>query len=239
MQTRLEIPVMPAPYKPPPPVDEASFYKTVGIGIAIVLVASSIIVNVVRKLRDRKYAAPQRLVDHEAVTLTGIVRAGASTLTAPLSGRACVAHRSRAYLVGEAGSSEGRGIFGQVPAGVAEQPIVEERTAFMLELSQGGSVAIDGEGLALDMTPQRVVPPAPARERAFLERFGLAAKHERAGFDEVLIAVGAKVAIRGMLRIESDPSAADERGYRDDAPRRMRLAADGETAVKVVRIWDA
>jgi hypothetical protein len=231
-----------APYKPPPPVDDAGFMRDLGIGIGSAAVAIALIVVVVRKLLDRKFRSKGKLVDHELITITGVVRAAGEPLIAPLSGKACVAHRSRAYLVGESRErerDEGNVLYGKVPAGLEKNLVEEARIAFRIE-TPDGLIHIDDDAFELAaITPERVIPRQQDREHAFLAKLGAPDKHDKAGFDEVVVAVGAKATLRGMLRIEADPGSADERGYRDDAPKRMRLVAADGKQVTVARVWDA
>jgi hypothetical protein len=228
----------PYTYKPPPPVDDAGFMRDLGLGVAIAIAAIAIVVVAIRKLRDHKLSAAANLVDHEAVTLTGVVRAKDNrTLVAPLSGRACVAHDTRVTYLGAPGSSEGRGVFGAVPTSTDGGSTLVAEVPFELELRDGKRVQIEGP-LAYAVAPYRL-PPDPTRERALLETLGRVDQDRRAGFSEIAIEPGAKLAIRGMLRVELDPSATAERGYRDDAPSRMRLVTDGDTRVTIVRVWDA
>lgn len=229
---------VPEPYEyKPTKIDDAGIMRDVGIGVGIAIGAIAILTFVIRRLRDTRLSMAAPLIDHEEVTLTGIVRARDKTLEAPLSGRACVAHHTRVTIVGEPGSSEGRGILGQVPAGHEGERTLLGQVPFELELREGARVQID-ETLTFAPAPYRL-PPNPKRERALLDSIGRADKHDRAGFDELALEPGRKVAIRGMLRIDLDPHARGERGYRDDAPKRMRLVANGDTPVTVIRIWDA
>jgi hypothetical protein len=215
--------------------------RNLGIGFGITAVAIALLLALVRRFLDHKYRGEAKLVDHELVTITGIVRAAGEPLLAPLSGKPCVAHRSRVYFVGEArerAQGEGGVLLGKVPAGLDGTLIREARAAFRVETKQG-VIHVDGDALELAVTPERVIPRQQARERAFLTELGAADKEDKAGFDEIVVAVGAKVSIRGMLRIEADAASTDERGYRDDAPKRMRLVAADGTPVTVARVWDA
>ena len=152
------------------------------IGVVIAIVAVVAVVFVVRALLDRRLSRPAKLADHELVTLTGIVRPAGAKLVAPLSARACVAYRVRAVVIGEEGSSEGRGVFGKVPASLAAEPIEYLSVAFTLE-TRNGPIAIGEQPLELTVTPERL-PPKPKQERAFLEKFGGDSLEQvRASFD--------------------------------------------------------
>jgi hypothetical protein len=216
------------------PLDEAGFLQDIGLIALVAVIAIVLGVIIARKLVDRRLARPARLVDNELVTLIGVVRAAGATLTAPLSGRTCVAYRAHARIV--AGSERPDAPIGAAEPGVTAEPTEVEHVSFTLETANG-PIGIDGERLELAVTPERVVPAQPGRELALLERHDLAALHHKAGFDEIAIEPGAKIAMRGLLRFEVDALAAGERGYREEAPRRMRLLAPGDDAIKVVRIW--
>src|SRR5262245_26940074 len=98
-------------------------------------------------------ARPPKLVDHELVTLTGIVRAE-SGVTAPLSGRRCVIHCSHATVLDTAA----------LPTLVGE-PRLAEAVPFTLDFGTG-VVHVD-EVPSLQLVPQRLVPQGDDRERAF------------------------------------------------------------------------
>lgn len=236
VDVHIEVPE-PYTYKPKK-IDDAGFMRDVGIGVLIAIGAIAIVVVAIRKLRDRKLSVAAKLVDHEEMTLVGIVRARDKTLVAPLSGKACVAHKTRVTWMDEPGSSEGRGVFGEVPARTGGAVGGVGGVSFDLELRDGTRVQIDGGVITLDVTPYRL-PPNPERERALLVEHGNVDKHDRAGFDEIAVEPGMKIAIRGMVRIEQDPNATAERGYRDDAPTRIRLDRNGDKPITVVRVWDA
>lgn len=201
--------------KEPVPLDEAGFAQDLVIGVLLACAAIGLVIALVRWVRDRMLHRAATLQDHELVSLTGVVRAGSRTFAAPLSGTTCVAYRARALVEGS-------------------ESVLAEQEAFVVQTPKG-PIKVEAQSLALELVPTRL-PPRPDRERALLDRLGVAARPEQTSFDEVVIPVGAKIAIRGMLRIDSDPLATDERGYRDAAPPRMRLVAT-DAMVTIVRVW--
>ena len=175
----------------------------------------------VKRRRDLRRAP--RLVDHEVMTVTGIVVAGEHVLTAPLSGHACVAHRASARLRGR-------------PSAAVHSE--QASTAFVVATA-AGPVCVDPGELALDLVPLVVLDHAVHDRTAFLERQGIdPVQRGQLSFDEIVIAPGSRISIRGMIRIGLDQGSASERGYREALPSTARLVATAPTApVTVVRSW--
>lgn len=189
-------------------------------------VVGGIVVGVTALVRQRALAGRVEFRDHELVTATGVVRGGGETLTAPLSGRACIAYESRGRLFQTRASIE----LLAAPLDAASLPFVVA--------TRGGDVLVDGTALAFAVPPERLVERSEALELAFLARHGVAPdRHDEVQFDEVIIAAGARVTIRGVAILERDGRAAGERGYRDDAPATIRLVPHGETPVTILRAW--
>lgn len=164
------------------------------------------------------------LVEHELVTITGFVRPLGETLEAALSGARCVAHRAHARVV----VTQTAKLVGE-PSETASAP-------FTL-VTAHGDVHIAGDRLELAVAPE-IVRPSPERERAFLARHGLARRDEHLiACDEIVIAPGNPISIRGVLQLVRDSGSADERGYRDDAPRRFELVSAGDDPVEVVKVF--
>jgi hypothetical protein len=233
----VKIPVHPALPTKPPPFDETNVLVAIVVLVLGAVVLGAIVIAIVRWRRNKQLSRPAKLVDHELVTLTGIVRATAPLVTAPLSGRNCVVHRSRARVFDPARHEPGRSVFGAVPAQLSSEPSRTESARFAIE-TPNGVIQVDTDVLELDLVPSPVVPRSEPRELAFLESLGIGPdRHASAGFDEIVIEPGKKISIRGMLRIDGDLANTDERGYRDGAPTRMRLVAADTAPVTIQQIW--
>jgi hypothetical protein len=63
------------------------------------------------------------------------------------------------------------------------------------------------------------------------------ARHRDAGFDEIVIAPGVTVVIRGFVRVDRDHGAGGERGYRDDAPTVARLVGTPTKPLTIRKTW--
>jgi hypothetical protein len=165
------------------------------------------------EVRRRVREAPHMLVDHSVVTLVGTVRAIGEPLIAPLSGRACVVHRSTA----RGGDSS----FTQC-----------ELVRFTL-VTRDGEVIVDGETAEIPDRPSPIIPRKLEREEAFLARHGYRGGRGT-GFEEIVIEPGARVSVHGVVRVEiSPPAARGEIGFRD-APTIVRIVGDARNPLTIV-----
>ncbi len=180
--------------------------------------------TLLRGVRDRDLRRSPALVDSELLAISGIVRAAGEPLEAPLSGRSCVAHRSRARVFGGANKAQ-----------LVAEPIEQEATPFVVE-TRHGAVRIDARDLALDVAPSGLPDRSTLAQRTFRTRNALE-RDVPAYFDEIVIAPGARVTIRGVVSLEQDPHDASERGYREGAATRARLVATAAQPVTVLRVW--
>ncbi len=160
------------------------------------------------------------IADREVVTVGGTVCAPAVPLTAPLSGRSCVAYHAVATLYRvQAGQRIPIGTIGSIGS------IDENRlTPFDLEITLGGErVTIDGDRAELAELPRPLIPRKLDLERSFVARHSQpAAVAHDSGFGEVVIAVGDRIRVQGLALIEAHD--AGERLYRDGV-RRVRIVA--------------
>jgi len=155
------------------------------------------------RARRRLARGTATIADRAIVTLTGTVRAPAGALTAPLSGRECVAYHATASLYDLLHHA-------RVPVATLEE---HRMTGFELE-HDGTVVLVHGDRAELDQLPAPLIPRDLELERAFVVRHGHPAERARhGGFEEATIAAGDRVRVQGLAMIEADPMG--ERGYRD------------------------
>ena len=167
------------------------------------------------------------VADREIVTLTGRVRARGELLEAPLTGTPCVLYEAVGRVYSGAVHRNSR----DLEAEVVEQKLVP----FELETADG-IVLVECETAEVELPRLPCIPRKIDRERAFLVERGQSAEQIRyAGFDELRIVPGDKIRVQGMAIVEQDPTATDERGYREDAPRRIRLVPHAEHPLTIGR----
>jgi hypothetical protein len=165
--------------------------------------------------RLRGYAAlDDDAHENELVVVTGVVRPLEDTLVAPLSGRTCVAYRSRAQT--------------------RFWPRIEHETMqlrpFVLDLGDE-EIVVDGQRAIFGLARLRL-PRDPERELRFLARYTL----ERvATFAEVALEPGAHVTIGGTLvLVPRDEPPADELGFRDPPPPSQRIVGNRQRPLVLV-----
>lgn len=155
------------------------------------------------------------------VKLTGVVRVLGNPLVAPLSRQPCVAYRSRAYELRQSYRSP-------FPVG---QPIDYQTVriqAFALVRPNERDVHVEGTFAELDLAPVRLAIDR-ARMQAFFRAHRVIATGGCGHLDETVVRDGDRVTIAGTLVAELDiASTTDERGFRDDGPRRLVLLGDAE-----------
>ena len=189
-------------------------WKLIVVAIAGVFAGAAGIANALwgprARARQRLARGTAKIGDREIVTVVGKVRP-LEELEAPLSGRTCVAFESIARIY------DGRNYLGQV----VERAMVN----FELETADG-LVRVEGEQAEVALDPSPLIPRKIEREAKFLASHSRSPEYARgAGFDEVVIQEGDKVAVQGMAVLEQSPEG--ERGYRD-APLRVRIVAHPE-----------
>lgn len=157
------------------------------------------------------------IADREVVTVEGTVCAPAAPLTAPLSGRSCVAYHAVATLYRvQAGK--------RIPPGGIGTLDENRLTPFDLEITRGGeTVTIDGDRAEFAELPRPLIPRKLDLEQSFVARHGQPAALARdSGFEEVVIAVGDRIRVQGLALVEAHD--AGERLYRNGV-RRVRIVA--------------
>lgn len=171
-------------------------------GVAAVL-ASAWIGNRVVKSRMHAQAArliaagPQDFVDGAVLTAVGTVRAR-RTLTAPISQRPCLAYHLKAWMG---------------PAWFTRTDMVE----FVLETPHGDILVEPwpDAGFALPIAHLR---PTYSVAKAYLVAQGRTIREaSNATFEEMVVEVGTKIAVYGVVHTElAPPSTSRELGFRDD-----------------------
>ena len=148
--------------------------------------------------------------ENERVWATGVVRGLDETLIAPLSGRACVAYRSR------------------VRTRLAMPRIVHETMQlrpFILDLGDE-EIVVDGVDAIFGIAPIKL-DQDPIRETSFLARHASSSAGGTARFDEVALELGARVTVGGTLvLVPRDEPPTDELGFRDPPPPSQRIVGN-------------
>jgi len=163
--------------------------------------------------RKQRLAAPDAIIDHGVVTLRGTVKLLGDPLKAPLSGRACVAFRATGRTFTRVGQRK------EIDAEVTEIVM----TPFVL-VTKHGEVFVDGEDCGLPEHSAPIIPRKLDLEQEFMKRVFLIGPAGEAGFDEVIVKPGMKIAVHGVVREEVTTSGA-EVGFRE-APKRLRLSGE-------------
>ena len=189
--------------------------------IVAVLVGCGRLIRAVRGRLDGPVARARRLArvttviaDRELVTVEGTVTTTATVLTAPLSGRPCVAYHAVAMLY-----RVQRG--NVIPVGTIDE---HRLTPFELKLERDGeTLLIDGDRAELVEPPGPLIPRKLELEQRFVARHDQPAELARhSGFEEAVIAIGDRVRVQGMAL--SEAHSATDQLYRDGA-QRIRIVA--------------
>jgi hypothetical protein len=164
--------------------------------------------------RRRRLAISDRPDDHALVTLRGTVRLLGAPLVAPLSGRRCVAYRAvaRTFAPAIAGHRT-----------VDAEKIEIAMTPFVL-VTKHGAVVVDGNTCELPVHSSPIIPRKLHLEQQFLEGTGMSDEVSTAGFDEIVVKPGMKIAVHGVVREEVVPTGG-ETGFRE-APKQRRLTGE-------------
>lgn len=203
-------------------------FKLVAFLVGGVVVAVGAVTNALwgprAQARKRLARGTSAIADRQIVTLTGTVRAVGELLVAPLSGKRCVVYQSTGQLFDY--SARFKTVIDQF-ADDAMVPFVLETTA--------GSVLVDATRPDLELPSYPLIPRNLEREISFLAAHDRPRSVRDMGFEEVVVEPGDRVAVQGMVMIEADPSSAADRGYRDDAPRKIRLIAHANHPLTIGR----
>jgi len=203
-----------------------SDFANLAVGLVM---AGSAAIGATRKILERRRARRElrsRPVMEAAtdegnvVRVTGVVRAGDTTLTAPISGQTCVMYRSRVTdsMWSVRRIQLPKESFAMVP--------------FALERDDGTRVTIEGRHALLDLPNMKLPAPKTVdlRERRtlFQKMHGIDNAHS-ATFEEVVVEEGMKITVAGlMMKDLAEEAPSGEAGYRDNVPAALRLAGDLE-----------
>ncbi|MEP6866435.1 MAG: hypothetical protein ABJE66_37805 [Deltaproteobacteria bacterium] len=169
----------------------------------------------VRRARDRsqRLGTPDRIEDHGLVTLRGTVKQLGTPLTAPLTGRGCVAYRATGRTFTKVGHRK------EVDAEETETAM----TPFVL-VTKHGEVTVDGTTCELPTRSEPIIPRKLELEQKFMKRVMLIGSADTAGFDEIVVKPGMKIAVYGVVR-EEVTSSGGETGFRE-APKQLRISGE-------------
>jgi hypothetical protein len=189
------------------------------------LMAGSALIGAGRKMLERRRARNElrsrpvlgtETDEGTVVRVTGVVRIADATLVSPIAGTECVMYRSR--VMSEGGlvrrAFKSRESFAMVP--------------FMLEREGEPAVAISGTHALLDLASVKLPKSRTADERSRREKFlnthGLSTLSDGI-FEEVIVEVGMRVSIAGLMMKELREPDADAL-YRDGPAVAPRLVGD-------------
>lgn len=152
----------------------------------------------------------------DLVFVSGTVRALDETLVAPLSGRPCVAYRSRVRATWSSGAYE-----------------TMQLRPFVIDRDDGGaSIVVDGER-AMFGVPALALAHNLEREVSFCARHAVSTVHAR--FSEVLLPLGAEVVVGGTLvYVPRDEPPTGERLFREPPPPEPQLVGNREAPLIIV-----
>lgn len=197
---------------------------------ALASVASSAVVLIGGRLTERgrvrheiakRPALTPNAAEGDHVRVTGTVRTFERALVAPLTGRTCVAYRSRASVR----SAQPRGVY----RSPMSQPDAMLLVPFMLE-SGGDHVLVDGDHALFDVPATRLTAADRARQQQFIVLHGFRSLDGfGAGFKEVLIEPGMQVSVVGVLMRDVALAPPSEEGmFREGPAPTIRLTGSRE-----------
>ena len=181
-----------------------------------------------RSMRERLFARwkvrHHRAVDDDTregaqVKVTGTVQALDDMLVAPLSGRPCVAYRSRvwgaAHLRPDAGGE------------------TMQLRPFVIDRGPAESVIVDGDHAVFSLPYVTLAETDRERELSFLARHGM--PRQRARFSEVALEIGMQITIAGTLVLSPvDEPPIDELGFRDLPPPVLQLGGSRDRPLVIL-----
>lgn len=185
-----------------------------------------------RRLHER-WRARWRLRDHDEldadawegdlVSVAGIVRPLDETLIAPLSGRACVAYRSRVHGMSLGGTS-------------VKHEVMQVRP-FAIEREDGARIVVDGDCVIFGVVKQSLSPRNPDRESSFRARHAIQPASAR--FSEVVIELGIDVLVGGTLvLVPREAPPTEELGFRDQPPPDPQIVGNREAPLVILARGD-
>jgi len=153
------------------------------------------------------------------VKVSGIVQPLDDILVAPLSGRPCVAYRSRVW-----------GATRILPEAAAE---TMQLRPFAIDRGPAEPVIVDGDRAVFSLPYVALTADDRERELSFLARHGM--QRQRARFSEVALEVGARITIAGTLVLSPvDEPPVDELGFRDLPPPVLQLGGSRDRPLVIL-----
>ncbi len=171
------------------------------------------------------------LPEGTAVRVTGTVRITGETIEAPLSGRRCIAHRSRIYL------SMGRPDLAGVVGSAREPRETARAVPFAIERPDGSTIAIDSEHVVLELPAVKLDVGDRDRCGRFALTHAISSKERhRVTYEELVVEDGMQITVAGTLMKDiADAPTAAELGLRDEQPPVVRLAGSATHPILIGR----
>ncbi|MDB4963082.1 MAG: hypothetical protein JWP01_3081 [Myxococcales bacterium] len=157
--------------------------------------------------------------------VVGVVRAFEQTLVAPISGRTCVAYRSRVSVTV---SPRPHGAPPLALSPKAESLLI---APFLIDRGAEGTVIVDGDQARFDLKPLELTAADAERKRSFLARHGYSSQGPVSGgsFTEVVLEPGMTIAVSGaMMRDVALAPPASDLAFREAPPATIRLTGNHE-----------
>jgi hypothetical protein len=196
------------------------------IAVVVVFVAISAYASgkTVRKLRNAQSFPIGQLPEGKAGRVIGDAHPLAETLTAPLTGRACVYYIAKVEQHHSTGKSSYWKTLVKEERGVPF--VLDDGTGRAIVDPTSAEIALDFDSKSTSGT----FDDADEIERAFLERHHQTSQgwvfNKRLRYREAVIHVGERIAVLGEGVREPDPDAAPSGDYRGAPPTRLRLTSN-------------
>ena len=198
--------------------------------LALVVTAAAAAVGLGRRFTERGRVSRElrravlgsETAEGAHVRVTGVVRVFERSLVAPLSGRACVAYRSRASARSPGNRSPGKApLVSFTPESLVIVPFVLDRGA-------EGAVLVHGDHALFDVPAVDLSDCDPERRHQFLILHGLTSEHNvTAGFKELVIEPGMTITVVGvMMKDMALAPPSDELAFREAPAPTVQLTGN-------------
>jgi hypothetical protein len=201
----------------------------IALGVGLV-VAGSLAVAAGRRLVERRRARRElrgrpplgtTTPEGVAVRVVGIVRALDTTLTAPLSHRACVAYRARVE------APLGR----LVLRGRRYETVAVER--FAIDRDGATAIIVEASHAVFALKPTALAKGLREHQVSFAALHGVQ-RLKNVYFEEVVVEPGQRVSVAGLMMLDPAEAPADgELGFRDPAAPDVRLTGNRDHPIVI------